>query len=147
VTPAERLVKARALIAGGWSGPELEGRLLDCADTSGRPCSEADEGLARYSVAAALAQVSENGLQILELEDALEAIASPVVFAERQAFARHRPEEVPALPAAELERLRLLAVSSIGRPTLEAWLADPKRQLGEVLKVFDRAIQKLRGAQ
>lgn len=145
MTLAERLQKARALIAGGWTGPELEDAppWACCKNRHGEVCSPEDEGLHFYSTAVAVGVYAENSEQFAAMDWALASVATPTHVARDLAFAS--VPNIRAAPAAMLGRLALLSVSCIGRPTWNEWRTDPSRQLSDVLKVFDRAIQKLQG--
>lgn len=136
----ERLQKARVTLAGGWVGPGSESLppWVNCLDTQGRPCSVLDEGVAKFSVISAVALFCAGADEITECIEELEATATPLHYQREKLGLRANDPKA-------LDRSRLLAIATIGRQNFEQWLSDPARQLAEVLRVFDKVINRLKG--
>lgn len=126
------LRRARELLAGGWvNGHPLE--LSQRAD--GTPCWSDDEGVSKFSVSGALRAAASNDDELLAAWSFLKQVTTPRWWAHDEFFTRIEEPFSDETMRAGLA----LTKAVVGQPDLEAWLADPKRKLPEVLRQFDLA--------
>lgn len=141
MTPAllvERLSALRDLLAPGWSEPF-------CRDLEGRICDAEDEGVATFSLAAALWLVSKDVDEVLETRAALAAVATPAEVGAEGATVKALETSTPGDTRAAFSALRCAGAGQ----TLEAWVdeASHEARMRLVMLALQRAKAKAREAR
>lgn len=134
MTLFEVLAKARACLQGGWTEPF-------CLTRQGRICGHNDEGVHLFSVSGAVAcyATSEQHDQALDL---LEVLVDPGYAAANLATLRYNRTRLAV--DAYAARAAWAMISSREIFGLASWLEKEGRKLEEVIRLFDRAIAKVR---
>lgn len=134
MTIAGLLLRARELVAGGWSEPHSR-------DSAGLVCDVTDEGVTTFSVWDALLSSALTQVEFAHAWLRLEELACPSTAA---------LDQVAALVLVGLRAEDAIAIATAAVPEgvgLSTWLEDPKRKLDDVLVLFDQAINRARAQQ
>lgn len=138
MTVAGCLIRARQLLAGGWTRGSWA-RL--CEDVAGHACEPTAEMVRLFTVEGAL-KVSGTEAEVLLAWDVLSEVHAPLLYSADQLLGM-LPISVEASKNQVRNWLQLIAASRAANEIeLDPWLERPQRQLAEVLKLFDLAISR-----
>lgn len=128
----EALIKARSLLAGGWSEPES-------LDSGGHACAFNDEGVHRFCLADALVAANAPWDSAVK---ALEAIALPTKVAFDRAIDQCLAAPERMEPKAAVQTFHALKLDHNVWIDLFDWAKEQHPRLPVLLQVFDRAISQ-----
>lgn len=112
-----------------------------CRDAHGRPCSWDSESVASFSVLGAMRAAGSDDVELLAAWGELERIVAPMDHLHNTVQIPRGDAPAPVI-AAFLQLLRLGPAPLI---TGMNWFEVETRTIGEVLRAFDKAINRTRG--